>query len=897
VVHDLSIADKIIKKYGFAEIVSCGPRAYCIIMTDARTAPQPPHIIHRTDYRPPDWLVPQIALDFRLDPDATQVRARLTVTRNGAHDHPLRLDGEGLMPLEVKIDGAAIGEGGWSLEAGNLVIPLTNEIHIIETLVEIAPAQNSQLMGLYASGGLLCTQCEAQGFRRITFFPDRPDVLSTYTVRMEADKARYPILLANGDPVAKGDGGNGKHWAQWNDPFPKPCYLFALVAGDLACNTDSFTTMSGRKVELGIWVSQNDLPRTTHAMKALKDSMLWDERVYGREYDLDVFNIVAVADFNFGAMENKGLNVFNSRYILADPDTATDMDYDGVEGVVAHEYFHNWSGNRITCRDWFQLSLKEGFTVYRDQCFSADMGSAAVKRIEDVRALRAAQFPEDSGPLAHPVRPESYMEISNFYTATVYNKGAELIRMIALLLGPERFRKGTDLYFDRFDGQAVTCEDFVQVMEEGGDIDLTQFRLWYAQAGTPRVSVTSTHDAQGKTVTIVLSQSMTPTPGQNEKLPMSIPVSVALFDRQSAARGQERTLLLTQAQQSFTFKGITSPPVLSINRGFSAPVIIEAAHSQNDLAFLSAHDDDPFARYEAMQQLMVNALVGAVAGQPLQTDAVIAAVRNTATDPALDDSFIAEAIRLPAEGYLGDQMQIVDPDAVHEARDALQRAIGTTLEPLWRDIHARTASTTFELTGKAKAARKLRNMALVYLASSGADDAAPVAFAQFSEATNMTERQGALSVLANRTCDEREAALDIFYNRYADDMLVLDKWFQTQALAFHPDTVAHVEQLAKHQDFTLANPNRVRALYGAFAANQWAFHHRSGQGYRMMADLILKLDPINAQTAARMVPPLGRWRRFDEHRAEKMRAQLQHILDHPGLSKDVTEQVSKSLSN
>lgn len=867
-------------------------------MADMHTpsAAHPPQVIRREDYRSPDWLVPEVALDFMLDPARTRISARLNVARNGIHGNALRLDGDGLHPIEVKVDGVALSAGQWSLEPdGALVVPLSGETHVVETLVEIAPDKNSKLMGLYASSGLLCTQCEAEGFRRITFFPDRPDVLSRYTVRMEADKARFPILLANGDPVESGDLPGGRHWARWTDPFPKPCYLFALVAGDLACNADRFTTMSGRKVSLGIWVKEADLPRTGHAMKALKDSMAWDERVYGREYDLDVFNIVAVADFNFGAMENKGLNIFNSRYILADPETATDMDYDAVEGVVAHEYFHNWSGNRVTCRDWFQLSLKEGLTVYRDQCFSADMGSMAVKRIEDVRTLRAAQFPEDGGPLAHPVRPESYMEISNFYTATVYNKGAEVIRMMALLLGEERYRKGTDLYFERHDGQAATCEDFVRAMEDGGEIDLSQFRLWYSQAGTPRVEAELRHDPASRVATLTLRQSLPPSPRQMSREPMAIPLRTALFDRQSARHGGERTLLLTQDAQSFTFEDINAAPVLSINRGFSAPVIIDAERNAEDLAFLSAHDDDPFARYEAMQQMMVNALVKAVATGELEARPVIAAVRNTATDRALDDAFIAEAIRLPSESYLGDQMAVVDPDAIHAARDRLQRIIGAELEPLWRELHGRSARAEFTLSSADKGARKLRNVALVYLAHSGADDADAVAFTQFSDADNMTERQAALAVLANATGAEREAALDIFYNRYRDDALVLDKWFQTQALAFHPDTLALVEELSRHGDFTLQNPNRVRALYGAFAANQWAFHHKSGEGYRMLTNLILALDPINPQTAARMVPPLGRWRRFDPARGALMQAELRRVLAAPGLSRDVTEQVVKSL--
>lgn len=859
------------------------------------TSASSPIVVRRRDYRPPDWLVPTIDLDFSLDPARTIVRASLSVTRNGGHDRPLKLDGDELTPIEVKVDGRALGPGEWSIEQGALVIPLPETAHQVETVVALAPEQNSKLMGLYASGGLLCTQCEAEGFRRITFFPDRPDILSRYSVRLEADQARYPILLSNGDPTEQGELPDGRHWAKWIDPFPKPCYLFALVAGDLACNSDSFVTMSGRAVKLGIWVKEADLPRTSHAMQALKDSMAWDERVYGREYDLDVFNIVAVADFNFGAMENKGLNIFNSRYILADAETATDADYDGVEGVVAHEYFHNWSGNRVTCRDWFQLSLKEGFTVFRDQNFSADMGSHAVKRIEDVRVLRAAQFQEDSGPLAHPVRPESYMEISNFYTATIYNKGAELIRMIALMLGPDRFRTATDLYFERHDGEAATCEDFIRAMEEGGRIDLTQFRRWYEQAGTPRVRASLTHDPITQSVELVLEQNTPPTPGQPDKAPLAIPLRAALFDRHSGRSSGETLLMLTEEQQRFAFNGFAAAPILSINRGFSAPVIVETSRSQADLAFLAAHDDDPFARYEAMQQLMVNALVGRVAGQAVDETAVIAAIRDTVNDPHLDSAFIAEAIRLPSEAYIGDQMVQVDPDAIHTARDALQRRVGKELEPLWRDVHARTGANGFSLSAAAKGARKLRNIALIYLVASGAADGPAVAFSQFDEADNMTERQSALATLANDPSDEREAALDIFYNRYRDDALTLDKWFQTQAFASHPDTVDLVEELAGHPDFTLANPNRVRSLFGAFAGNQWAFHHQSGKGYRLVADCIIALDKLNPQTAARLVPPLGRWRRFDEERAALMRGELQRILSQPGLSKDVTEQVSKSL--
>ena len=854
-----------------------------------------PTIIRRADYRPPDWLVPRVALDVVLDPQANTVRATLTVVRNGAHDRPLRLDGEGLTLHSLKLDGVALGATNYAQDEHALVLPLTGDSHVVETCVEISPAANTKLMGLYASGGLLCTQCEAEGFRRITFFPDRPDVLSRYDVRMEANKAAYPVLLANGDLVDKGEMDGGRHWARWTDPFPKPCYLFAMVAGNLACHADSFTTMSGRSVQLGIWVAQDDLPRTSHAMKALKDSMAWDERTYGREYDLDVFNIVAVADFNFGAMENKGLNIFNSRYILADPETATDMDYDGVEGVVAHEYFHNWSGNRVTCRDWFQLSLKEGFTVYRDQCFSADMGSEPLKRIEDVRLLRAAQFPEDAGPLAHPVRPESYMEIGNFYTATVYNKGAELIRMIALLLGPERFRKGADLYFERFDGQAVTCEDFVTSMEQGGGADLSQFRLWYAQAGTPRVSVRLDHDEASGETTITLAQSVPATPGQAEKAPMAIPLRLALFNPSTRTHGGEELIVLSDASTVLKRSGFVQPPILSINRGFSAPIIVEMERSHEELGFLAAHDDDPFGRYEAIQQLMVNVLLGHIAGGPLDSAPVIEAVRNTITDPALDPAFIAEAVKLPGEAYLGDQMLLVDPDAIHASRDGLQREIGQALESEWRTMHDNPARNGFSLSPGAKAARRLRTVALSYLAASGVNDAAQIAFAQFESAVNMTERQGALAVLANSASQERDAALAAFHDRYAGNALVIDKWFQTQAFAFHPETVALVEALARHRDFTLSNPNRARALYGAFAGNQWAFHQAGGRGYAIVTDAIIALDRINPQTAARLVPPLGRWRRFDAARAALMRGALERIAATPGISKDVLEQASKSL--
>ncbi len=862
-------------------------------MLDIQTniAPATPHVTKREDYRPPDWLVPDIALDFALDPARTRVRATLSVARNGTHRHPLVLDGDGLTPSSVKVDGTAIND--WRMEDGKLVIDLRGDTASIETEVDLAPERNSQLMGLYASGGLLCTQCEAEGFRRITFFPDRPDVLSRYSVRMSADKAAYPVLLANGDHVGAGDGPDGTHWAEWNDPFLKPCYLFALVAGDLTANRDSFTTMSGRKVELGIWVRAADVAKTHHAMAALKTAMKWDEDVYGREYDLDVFNIVAVDDFNFGAMENKGLNVFNSRYILADPDTATDMDYDGVAGVVAHEYFHNWSGNRVTCRDWFQLSLKEGFTVFRDQSFMADQGSAAVKRIEDVRALRSSQFPEDSGPLAHPIRPESYIEIGNFYTATIYSKGAEVIRMLHTMLGAGQFRKGTDLYFERHDGHAATCEDFVRAIEDGAGADLSKFRRWYEQAGTPRLKATIERD--GDTAVLTLSQTVPPTPGQPVKQPMVLPVRLALFDRASGVSLGEQLVILDEESREWRFDGLADRPVLSINRDFSAPVIVETDRTPADLAFLSAHDDDPFARYEAMQQLMLDTLTGAVSKGSADHAAVVEAVGATLADAQLDRAFVAEAVLLPSEQFIGDQMAVVEPDAIADAREALRGALAHAHADRWRALYDDHAGDAYVYSPEAKGRRRIRNVALGYLAAADPADGAARALRQFEACDNMTDRMAALMTLAGGDQPQREVALEAFYQRYRGNALVIDKWFSTQALSTRIDTRAAVEALLDHPDFTLNNPNRFRALVGAFSVNQRAFHACDGRGYELLAGQIIALDKINPQTAAKMVPALGRWRRFDEGRQTLMRAALDHIVGTPGLSKDVFEQASKSL--
>ncbi|MBX7494520.1 aminopeptidase N [Qipengyuania sp. 6B39] len=867
-------------------------------MADAAHAPSEPSTIRREDYRPFAWIVPETRLEFDLGLESTRVTARLTVARNPKADPSpvIRLNGDGLTADSVLVDGEP--SSAWAMDGDNLLLTLPGEAHEIAIATEIDPSSNSQLMGLYASNGMLCTQCEAEGFRRITFFPDRPDVLSTYTVRMRGAKAQFPVLLCNGNRVATGEDGEA-HWAEWHDPWPKPSYLFALVAGDLVARTDRFATMSGRDVELNVYVRDGDLDRTEHAMESLKRSMKWDEEVFGREYDLDLFNIVAVSDFNMGAMENKGLNVFNTKYVLADPDTATDGDFDGIEGVIGHEYFHNWSGNRITCRDWFQLSLKEGFTVLRDQLFSADMGSEPVKRIEDVRVLRSVQFPEDSGPLAHPIRPDSYREINNFYTSTVYNKGAEVIRMMRTMAGEERFRKGTDLYFDRHDGEAATCEDFVTAIEDGAGLDLTQFRLWYAQAGTPKVSVSLDH--QGDKATLRLKQVVPPTPGQPDKQPMPIPLKLALFDRESGTHAGEELVVLDTAEAAFAFDGFASKPVLSINRTFSAPVTIERSVEREELVFLAARDDDPFARYEAMQELTTGHLVAAATGELGETEReasvsdIAEALRAVLTDAALDDLMRGELMLLPGQTYIAEQMLVADPGRIHAEREALKAELGKQLRSELHALYERAEQVPYSLDLAARGARKVKTQVLVYAAASDPAKAVELAAHQYDRADNMTDRQGALMVLAGIDSAERTGRLLDFYNRYQGNALVIDKWFALQAMSLHPQALQHVKALGDHADFTLKNPNRVRSLYMAFAGNPHAFHAANGEGYRMVADLILALDPINPQTAARFVPPLGRWRRIEPVRAALMRAELERIAAAPKLSRDTHEQVSRSL--
>ncbi|HBK09412.1 MAG TPA: aminopeptidase N [Acetobacteraceae bacterium] len=872
---------------------------------DAIATDTAPKEIRLADYTPPAFLIDTVDLTFHLNEDATTVVSRLSVRRSSA-DTSLHLDGEALTLTSVTRDGVLIEP---RVVAGGLVIDDMPDACVLEIQTLISPKANSELSGLYVSGGNYFTQCEAQGFRRITYFPDRPDVMSRYTTTIVAEKMACPVMLSNGNPGPVTDAGNGLHQVTWIDPHPKPCYLFALVAGDLVSVHDGFVTRSGRNVELGIYVRRGDEDRCDHAMRSLKASMSWDEDVFGLEYDLDVFNIAAVSDFNMGAMENKGLNVFNTKYVLARPETATDTDYQGIESVIAHEYFHNWTGNRVTCRDWFQLSLKEGLTVYRDQEFSADQGSRAVKRIGDVRALRAAQFREDGGPLAHPVQPASYLAIDNFYTSTIYNKGAEVIRMMATIIGRAAFRRGMDLYFQRHDNHAVTINDFVQAMQDASGVDLTDFKLWYHQAGTPEVSVEDAYDPATKRYSLTLRQTTKPTPGQPVKQPQVIPVAMGLLDGngqelatrlegEPAAISGTRVLLATGAENRFEFVDVASPPVPSLLRDFSAPVKLSGL-TPDRLRFLAAHDTDPFVRWESGQQFATAALLEMVAKIQAGEEPAVDHALIEAAAAALDQepAFAAEALALPGEATLADRMDVVDADAIHVARDMVRAAIGRALADRLRATYdTLTDHAGYSIDGPAIGRRSLRNACLSYLVASGDKAAVSLAKAQFDAAQSMTDVLAALGILSGVDCQERTDALAAFYAAWKTDPLVLDKWFAIQALSPLPDTIQAVEALKRHPDFDLRNPNRIRALISSFAGNQVRFHDASGAGYRLYADTIIQLDPTNGQVAARMVSPLGQWRRFDAARQGLMKAQLQRILDLPGLSRNTFEMASKSLA-
>jgi aminopeptidase N len=868
------------------------------------------------DYHPPDWLIETVELDVSLHPTAATVRAKLRLKPNSAgRPAPLVLDGEELKLASLTLDGKPLPAENFVATPDRLTIaqPPNRPFELeIETTVD--PTGNTQLMGLYRAGTTYCTQCEAEGFRRITYFLDRPDVMAVYTTRVEADKTEAAVLLSNGNLIAQGDvPGTNRHFAIWHDPFPKPSYLFALVGGNLAHVEDSFTTMSGRKVALVIYVEPGKEERCPYAMDSLKRAMRWDETAFGREYDLDIFMIVAVSAFNMGAMENKGLNVFNDKYVLASPASATDNDYAGIEAVIAHEYFHNWTGDRITCRDWFQLCLKEGLTVFRDQEFTADQRSRAVERIGDVRGLRSHQFVEDAGPLAHPVRPEVYHEINNFYTSTVYDKGSEVVRMIRALLGAETFRKGMDLYFTRHDGEAATVEQFVQCFADVSGRDMTQFMRWYSQAGTPEVRVAPHYDSRARTYRLDITQTVPPTPGQPNKEPMVIPLALGLVGKNGAdlplvldgkplSRG---VIEVTRPNQTFLFTDLTERPVPSLNRGFSAPVKLSLPIDPDDLRFLAAHDCDPFNRWQAVQSLAMTTLKANVAalragGPARDDDGLMAALGAILKDAKLEPAFIALTLSPPSEADIAREIGCdVDPDAVFAARRKLRAATGERHGAALTDTYERMKNfgpyrPDAESTGR----RTLKNACLDLLAITENNDAIARVFAQYQGADNMTDRMAALETLAQHDRPERATAFDDFYRRYAADPLIIDKWLALQAAIPEPTTLDRVRALTNHPAFSVANPNRVRALIGSFAqVNHTQFNRRDGLGYDFVADFVLMLDPKNPQVAARLMGAFRSWRALEASRRAHAEAALRRVVATPALSRDVHDIVARTLAD
>ena len=880
-----------------------------------------PQVIYLKDYQAPEYLIDETHLTFELFEDHTLVHAQLIMRRNparGAGLPPLVLDGQQLELLSVALDDQPLTAADYQLGDSHLTLQPTAERFTLDTSVRIHPESNTALEGLYKSSGMFCTQCEAEGFRKITYYLDRPDVMSAFTTTVIAEQHRYPVLLSNGNPVGSGPQDDGRHWATWEDPFKKPAYLFALVAGDLWCVEDTFTRQSGRDVTLRIYVEPENIDKCQHAMTSLKKSMRWDEEVYGREYDLDIFMIVAVNDFNMGAMENKGLNIFNSSCVLARAETATDAAHQRVEAVVAHEYFHNWSGNRVTCRDWFQLSLKEGFTVFRDAEFSADMNSRTVKRIEDVAYLRTHQFAEDAGPMAHAVRPDSFIEISNFYTLTVYEKGSEVVRMVRTLLGSEGFRKGSDLYFERHDGQAVTCDDFIKAMEDANGVDLSQFKRWYSQAGTPRLAVSESWDAAARTYSLTFRQSCPETPDKVEKKPFVIPVELGLLDAQgndlplrlqgeAAAVGTSRVLSVTEAEQTFTFVDIDAQPLPSLLRGFSAPVKLSFPYDRDQLMFLMQHDSDGFNRWEAGQQLSVQVLQELIEqhrqGAPLVLDQrLVTALGSVLGNDALDQAMVAEMLSLPSEAYLTEISEVADVDAIHAAREFARRQLAEQLfDGLWSRYQANRAvsrQTAYVAEAEHFARRGLQNIVLSYLMLSGKPQVLEATLEQYDACDNMTERLTALAVLVNSPFEaERAKALEAFAEHFKDNPLVMDQWFSVQAGSTLPGGLARVHALMEHPAFTLKNPNKVRALIGAFAGqNLVNFHAADGSGYRFLADIVIELNALNPQIASRQLAPLTRWRKYDAARQALMKGELERIRSSGQLSSDVFEVVSKSLA-
>jgi len=867
-------------------------------------------VIYRKDYTPPPFLVDTVDLTVELDPLSTQVTNVMRMRANQEGCNRLELPGEGLELVRVCLDGRELQEDEYTYRDGMLTLDQVPEAFTLEITNRIAPEKNTALEGLYRSSGNYCTQCEAEGFRRITCYPDRPDVMAVFTTTVIGDRTTCPVLLSNGNLVETGDLDDGRHFARWHDPFPKPSYLFALVAGDLVHIRDTFTTMSGREVELFIYVEERNHDKCDHAMQSLKNAMRWDEEQYGREYDLDRYMIVAVDDFNMGAMENKGLNIFNSKYVLARPETATDLDYEGIEGVIAHEYFHNWTGNRITCRDWFQLSLKEGLTVFRDQQFSADMTSKAVKRIHDVNVIRSFQFREDSGPMAHPVRPDSFVEINNFYTLTVYNKGAEVIRMIHTLLGPQKFRQGMDLYFERHDGQAVTCDDFVQAMEDASGVDLGQFRRWYSQAGTPEITVEQGYDQKSGQYSLTLSQYCPPTPGQEKKDPFYMPIRFGLMDRQGRDI-VDQTLILKDAQQQFTFqlpRG-SEKPVCSLLRDFSAPVRLKIDYRDRELAFLMAHDTDPFNRWDAGQQLAMKVLLrGIEQFQRGQKEGFLVpehyhhAFTSLLDDQPDDPAFLALALTLPSENWISQQLPVMDPDAVFWVRQQMQYQLTGQHKSFILDRYLGIGDMRpYRYCAGDAGKRSLKNILLNYLLSVAPDEqAAPealdIGIRQYRKSDNMTDMLAALRCVVNADRGVGDELLADFYAAWMNDPLVVDKWLSLQATCPLPGTLDRVKKLTEHPAFSLTNPNKVRALIGSFcSANHWQFHALDGSGYDFLTDYVLRLDAINPQIAARLLTPLTLWQRFDDQRQALMKERLQRIASQKTLSDDVREVVEKSL--
>ncbi len=872
-----------------------------------------PRTVHLADYRAPDFHIETVELDFALDPQATRVTSKLAIARK-TQGAALVLHGENLKLISIALDGRALSPGDYTLTDKSLTIARVPDKFLLESVCEIAPAANTALEGLYQSGGMFCTQCEPEGFRHITWFLDRPDNLSVFTVRIEGEKDQYPVLLSNGNRMDGGVLENGRHFALWHDPFPKPSYLFALVAGDLGSIHDRFTTMSGRDIALAIYVEHGNEPRAHYAMDALKRAMKWDEDAYGREYDLDIFMIVAVSAFNMGAMENKGLNIFNDKVLLASPETATDDDYARIESVVAHEYFHNWTGDRITCRDWFQLSLKEGLTVFRDQSFSGDMRSHGVQRIQDVRALRGRQFQEDAGPLAHPVQPQSFIEINNFYTATVYEKGSEVIGMLKTLVGDEGYRKATDLYFTRHDGQAATVEDWVKCFEDACGRDLSQFRLWYRQSGTPVIEAKGAYDAKARSYTLELTQSLAPTPGQPDKKPMHVPVRIGLvgqggahlaltLEGENAPGAQSRVLELTQNLQRFVFVDVPEAPLLSLGQGFSAPVIFRTPHGRHDRATLMGKDSDAFNRWEAGQilatEIMLELAHAANAGKA-RADAnhdYLKAIGTVLADAGDDPAFAAQMLMPPTESELASRHTPVDPDGIHAARMALVRAIASAHRDRLAELYEHSRdSEDFSPDAKSAGRRALRNACLRYLTAADDEAAAGLADAHYRSATNMTDMIAGLAALTRMESPLRDAAFTHFHDRFQKDPLVLDKWMSLQAGSLLPETADTVRALMRHRVFDIRNPNRVRALVGAFSANHLRFHDKNGAGYRLVGEVIRTLDPINPQIAARLAGAFETWRRYDEGRQALMRAELETILKQSGISPNLFEVASKILT-